>query len=105
LNADTSIARVSRRKLRLVAQNARQIGELVDDDFGSHLGHRPLDGIGVEHIRNHGANAGSLKFVRHAQRARRAGHIVIGVNEQRGETPTDRAAGTREKNIHPISSR
>ena len=78
LDADARIARIGRGKLRLV-EDAGQVGQLVDHDFGPRLHHSALERAGIEHVNDGGVNARGFELARHLRRARRAGDVVSGL--------------------------
>ena len=98
--ADAGVARIRRGKLRLVVENARQVGELVHDDVGPRRHDGALERIRIEHVDDRRPDAGGFKLARDVGRARHAGDVVAGLQQQRRQPPPDRAARSGEENPH-----
>ena len=54
----------------------------------------------IEHVDDRGLDAGGFKLARDLGRARHAGDVVAGFQQQRRQPPPDRAARSGEKNPH-----
>jgi hypothetical protein len=100
LGADAGVARVSGGELCLVAQNARQVGELVHDHVGSHRHDGAFERFRIEHVDDHRLDAGGFKLARNVGRARHAGDVMARLAQQRRQPPSDRAARSGKKNSH-----
>jgi len=98
--ADAGVARIRRGELRLVVQNARQVGELVHDDVGPRRHDGVLERLRIEHIHDRRLDASAFKLARDLGRARHAGDIVAGLKQQRRQPSSDCTARSGEKDPH-----
>src|SRR5499433_422097 len=72
----------------------------MDHRFGLGGAHRRAGGLRVEDIEHDCRHAGAFELARLRRRARGAGDVVSGTQEQRHQPPADRAGGACEKHSH-----
>jgi hypothetical protein len=86
--------------VRLVVENARQVGELVHDDVGPRRHDGASERLRVEHVDDRRPDAGGFKLTRDVGRARHAGDVVTGFQQQRCQPPPDGTASSGNENPH-----
>src|SRR6266508_421949 len=97
--ADAGILCIGRGDARVI-EFAGQGGELMDHDLRLGGTHRRADRWRVEDVDHRGSDPGPLEFFRLLGRARGAGDLVPGAQEEWRQPPTDRTTGARKKYSH-----